>query len=1168
MAGFRLLRNVLALLAVFAVVLQGTLVLAGTTGALSGTLVDDSTKAPLVGARVSAVSPSQSATATTDAAGHFTFLSLAPDTYIISVEKTGYNTATQQGVTITADQTTNLTVGAVQSVKTIGRVTSRTASDLVRPGTTSDVYSVTAEDQAKLNGLGGGGTGNSGWSAASSVPGIYVAPNQAGYIGAGANVSIRGGDYNQIGYELDGVPINRSFDNYPSGSLSSLGQQELQVYTGAAPTNSESQGLSGYINQVIKTGTYPGFKNVTLGVGGSAFYNHAAVEVGGATANRNFSYYVAAGGYNQNFRYYDNFNGATLTNPYGLALGACQGPGDAAASCTVGGKPVAANYGVETGSIALGNPSTIKERDGVVNLHFGIPHRNGYLKDDVQLLLQSTLLNTQVYSSDNDLGGVAYLNALGYGPNAYLDGLVYNGPTGGLLNLTTGPKLVSTYLFPSSPQQRAAGALIDPNTRDGYNNDQGIMKLQYTRAFSDTSLLKVYGYTYYSDWLQNGPNSTVAPGLCCGQSADYELSAHTRGISAAWTNQWGPHTVALQGSSTSSTVLRANNTSMATSNSRLFFLVDSTNPTNGICYKGAAGAAVATATLCTAAASTITLAQLQAGATSAAGLTGGARDFSANTCGGGPCAYIIAGNGQNSTYNQVVPTFTAYSLTDNWKATSRLTINYGVRVDDYNFQGANTVGTPARTFWFNAYNLDYCLNNSTGLASVKATLATVCPAGTSPLNLVNASAQSFNYNVVQPRVAGTLQLSDSTVLRASYGRFVQAPNSAFEQYNTLQPNLPATLLPSTLAGFNTPGHQILPPTSNNADFSIEHRFTGTDVSVKLSPFLRKTQNQIQQFYLNQLTNFVSGLNVGRQTSQGFEFELDKGDFNKNGLSGKVAFTYTNSYIQYSSLANGLNVFSGINTDVKTYNAYTSFCAANPTDSRCGSTSTGVTAGPCYTAAGAPAALVGGACAAGNTANPYWSLPVQSLFSATANNVPFDITAGGPESSAVSYGAPYVLVAAVNYKRNRFAVTPTAQFIAGQRYGAPETWLGPDPASPGSTLNAIPDQLSGVFDAPGAFRQPSNLLVHMQMRYELTNDVQLTANLNNIVNSCFGGTQWKGAYVGNACGYTVIAGGLGVVPTTVAPPAGQVTQSLLQYPYAPTFRTFPFMFSVEAKFKIQ
>ena len=85
--------------------------------------------------------------------------------------------------------------------------------------------------------------------------------------------------------------------------------------------------------------------------------------------------------------------------------------------------------------------------------------------------------------------------------------------------------------------------------------------------------------------------------------------------------------------------------------------------------------------------------------------------------------------------------------------------------------------------------------------------------------------------------------------------------------------------------------------SNNYDFSLEHQFSG-DTSMKLTPFMRKTQDQIQQFYLDQRTNFVSGLNVGAQTSQGFEFELDKGDFSRNGLAARLSFTYTNSYIQY------------------------------------------------------------------------------------------------------------------------------------------------------------------------------------------------------------------------------------------------------------------------------
>ena len=88
------------------------------------------------------------------------------------------------------------------------------------------------------------------------MPGAYV-PN--GQMGVNQTVYIRGGYYDQIGYEYDGVPVNRSFDNYPAHSASTLGQQELQIYAGGGGANANATGLAGFINQVVKTGTYPGY---------------------------------------------------------------------------------------------------------------------------------------------------------------------------------------------------------------------------------------------------------------------------------------------------------------------------------------------------------------------------------------------------------------------------------------------------------------------------------------------------------------------------------------------------------------------------------------------------------------------------------------------------------------------------------------------------------------------------------------------------------------------------------------------------------------------------------------------------------------------------------------------------------------------------------------------
>ncbi len=230
--------------------------MAGVTGGITGTVLDAETSAPIAGASVTASSPSQRVTQTTDAGGRFSFLTLGPDTYTITVSKNGYETTSTPGQVVFADTVQTLAVRVPKALKTIARVASLAGGALVKSGTTSDVYSINASTQQAAAALGGGGSLNQAYSAIATVPGAYVIPNQTGYY---ETINIRGGDYDQVGYEFDGVPVNRSFDNYASSSASSLGNAEVEVYTGANPANSEGQGLSGFINQVIKTGTYPGY---------------------------------------------------------------------------------------------------------------------------------------------------------------------------------------------------------------------------------------------------------------------------------------------------------------------------------------------------------------------------------------------------------------------------------------------------------------------------------------------------------------------------------------------------------------------------------------------------------------------------------------------------------------------------------------------------------------------------------------------------------------------------------------------------------------------------------------------------------------------------------------------------------------------------------------------
>ncbi len=1188
-----------------------TIASAGTTGTLSGVISDAATRQPLAGASVTATSPAQTATVATDRSGHFLFLSLAPDTYAVSVTLTGYQPIALNGETVIADATRTLNLTANKALQTIGKVTSRSSTELVKPGTTADVYSVNATQQDKAAGFGGGGNLNSAWSALASVPGVFVQSGQAGYIGAAPALSIRGGDYDQIGYEVDGVPVNRSFDNYPSGPVSSLGEQELQVYTGAAPADAEAQGLSGFINQVVKTGASPGSTTLTGDLGGPAYYHKFSLETSGATNDRNFSYYVGVGGYNQDIRYVDQFNGQGVSGLYGFPIALCtdslspavapscyndgvyNGDTGATEAGYAGGGPGGGSFVL--GGTSLWSQSSIADRDSVVNLHFGLPHRNG-TKDDVQLLYVNNFIGTTYYSSPNDQGGYALLDALQI-PTTVATGLQYNGPTGVPLPANFQQNIVN-YGFPQSGIAGEAGGPIPANLRDSFVNNQGIFKLQYTHALGSTALFRIYGYTYYSDWLNKGPNSENS--LFGIPSVDYELESHTRGLSAAFTDQLAPTDLLnLQVADTIATTLRNNNSQLGNNGTPFAALVSSANPLSGLCYTSA-GVPVTCASGGPAAFATLDQ------PSSVPAIAPGA------TCSGAPCEYFVVENGLNATYNTVKPKFFSASLTDQWKPTGKVTVDAGIRLDRFEFDGSNTDTGAARTFWYNAYNLDNCV--AAGGASIIARdPGAACPAGSTPANFTNPSGSVIEaYEEFQPRIGLTYALDPATVVRANYGRFTQAPDSAYQQYDVLQANAPAELYDNygfQKYGFTTPDHTVVPPTSDNLDFSLEHQFGG-DTSIKISPFLRTTQNQIQLFNLDEATGFTGGLNVGHQTSQGVELELDKGNFSRDGLAAKLSLAYTNSYIKYGPLSNGSSIIDPLNAQIKNYNAYTSFCAKNPAAAPCagGSTVSGSEAAPCYTTAGS----ADYSCAATSIANPYWDAPVQALLDPNGNYPTFDTFPSGVGSSVAAYGAPYTATLLVQYKHRKFAITPALQFFGGQRYGAPASTLGVapdsctgtvgtadgDPRYPygaaggsgydygtcsilggyaagttnatvtpsGAPTGGIPDPFTGKFDSIGAFVAPAQFALHLQIAYDLSDRISIVANLANVYKNCFGGSK-TGFTVAGACSYGLVGGGAtGAVGNAYNP--GSAIQPYVLTPYEPDFNSSnPFGIFVSARVKL-
>jgi hypothetical protein len=769
--------------------------------------------------------------------------------------------------------------------------------------------------------------------------------------------------------------------------------------------------------------------------------------------------------------------------------------------------------------------------------------------------------------------------------------------------------------------------LLLPSVTDTTWNDQEIVKLQYTKNFGSTSFLRLYGYTYYSDWLQNGPQTIYADftGCCAG---DYELTSHTRGVSATYQNQINAQNLlSLQASYVTANSIRDNNSFYSVGGEVAAPIVSSANPYGGLCYgattSGAFGAvACSQMTGLTASGTPIP----GSGGLSFGQIKGSqAPSLAGFSCSGAPCEYLLAENGLHATYNQVMPKFFSASLTDEFRPSDRWLLNLGVRLDSFTFQGSNTDTGAARDFWTNAYNQDNCINSVSGKPSSKAGLGipvtAPCPTGYSPANWQNLPANA-TFNIYQPRISGTYTADPGNVIRFSYGRYTQAPNAAFEQYNTLQENLAAYDAANFYAFARTsPGYPIRPPTSINYDISWEHHFKGTDMSFKLTPFLRQTQDQIQNFYLDQKTGFVSGLNVGDQRSQGVEFQFQKGDFSRNGFAGVLSFAYTNSYIRYGSIASGLygtSVIAGTNQAISAYNAFTQACAPGgkyvgrigPNHvPLCGTALNGsgatVAAAPCYTTAGAPVFH----CTAGDVGNPYWNNPQPLIDPGTAFPT-FDVFPGGIGSAGAAYGVPYAATLILNYKHDKWAVTPSFTFAGGGKYGIPQTMTGINPAScaavlPGVTgyngggrydalscavggqfLGAIPDTYTGVFDPLGSFTEPNLIAMNLQLTYDVSPRLTLTGVLANIFNTCWGGTKaaWTSSN-GNACTYTATPqGGYGgeifPVGNMYNPPGfnGSIIQPIVKYPYSPLFGAFnapsltgslktPFQFYLTANIKI-
>ena len=258
----------------------GTL-LAGTTGEITGTITDASTKAPLPGVRVSAVSPTGQYSTKTDAKGFFSFTGVTPDTYTVSFELTGYQPSSTTGVNVFADQVATVSVPLAKSLKTIGSVTARSPGGAYQPTQTQDTYTVTSQQIATQLGKA---DATSETNLLVTLPG--VTKDSSGY------PVLRGGRENEEGYQFEGIDYTDALTSQFINSLAlNSGVAQLQLIPGAGDASNGNSG-TGVINLVAKRGANPAFGSIDLEALTQPYAHQLGLEYGFATPNNRLSEYI------------------------------------------------------------------------------------------------------------------------------------------------------------------------------------------------------------------------------------------------------------------------------------------------------------------------------------------------------------------------------------------------------------------------------------------------------------------------------------------------------------------------------------------------------------------------------------------------------------------------------------------------------------------------------------------------------------------------------------------------------------------------------------------------------------------------------------------------------------------------------------------------------------
>lgn len=211
-------------------------VMAGTTGKIVGTVLDDETGEPLPGVNVLLSGTARGAA--TDLEGYYFILNIPPGTYSLKASMIGYTEMLINKITVATDYTSTVDFRLQSTVLEGEGVTIIAQRPLVVKDQTSAVAVITAEQI----------------QAMPVDEFSEVLELQAGLVKDSAGkLHIRGGRASEIGYLVDGISVTDPYSGDIAIEVENAGIQELTVISGTY--NAEyGQAMSGIVNIVTKDG--------------------------------------------------------------------------------------------------------------------------------------------------------------------------------------------------------------------------------------------------------------------------------------------------------------------------------------------------------------------------------------------------------------------------------------------------------------------------------------------------------------------------------------------------------------------------------------------------------------------------------------------------------------------------------------------------------------------------------------------------------------------------------------------------------------------------------------------------------------------------------------------------------------------------------------------------